>query len=140
MTMETNDLAMRTLERIALDLQGLREGVKTQHERLDAQSERLVAQSERLTTQDQRWTAIEASLGKMHASLEAGLERSHREVFAVSSSFTLMSERLAFATLEEAEQGRRFDERLDRIDKRLDRIGQHLLRLDERMVAIERRR
>jgi archaellum component FlaC len=144
MTMDTNDLAMRTLERIALDLQGLREDVRAQWDRLDAQSERLAVQ-------DQRSTATEASLGRMHASLEAGLERSHREtaarlerlhreVFAIGSSFTFMSERIAFATLEEAEHGRRSDERLERIDRRLERLGQHLLRVDERMGAIERQR
>lgn len=140
--MDTND-AVRTLERIDLDLQGLREDVR-------AQSERLAAQSERLAAQSVRTAAIETSLGRVHASLEAlarplretdpRLERLYREAFAMSSAFTIMSERLAFAALEEAEHTRRIGDRLERIDQRLLQLGEHMQRLDGRMETIERLR
>jgi chromosome segregation ATPase len=126
MTMDTNDIMMRTLDRIVLGLERLQEELR--------------AQNEHLAARDRRSAAAGAAFGRLRSEAEARtqerLTELHRDIIRMQGSFALMNDRLTLAALEETA----YSSRIEHVDERLSHIRERVQRLEGRVGAVERRR
>lgn len=158
---ESNDLAIRVLERIQHDLSGLREDVnglqKTVgglretvgglqetvgglRETVGGLQETVAAQSQILTEHGERLAAVEVGLGDLRKDNERQFGQLRSDILLTNASFDVIRERLSFfeRAATAATEGRaRLDDRVGRHEGSVNEFGERVGKLEVRVDALE---
>ena len=130
---ESNDLVIRTIERIHHNLSGLREGV-------DSLREAVGGIRADMTMHGDRLAAVETGLVELRKGGEMQHAQLRSDILVTSASLGVLHERLSFferaATI--ATEGRaRLDDRVDRQQRDVDELGEHVSAVERRVDVLE---